>query len=318
MDHQAVSPVGDIFFEESIQSRNRALSLGRRFVHYTSSEVAFSILQNKFVWMRNALTMNDFSEIEHGLKCLLGAWGSPIGNKLRDLLDQMYPGFCNDFGHRFDSWLPAFREETYITCLSEHDADEDDHGRLSMWRAYGGANGVALVLNNTPFLTLSAALKAYSFPVEYLGETAFLARFERFYELISLRREEVHALGYDNLLTLLFNRFRANVLCTKHPGFHEEREWRVVYSPQIEKSEHISKSLQVVRGVPQIIHAIPLKHDPAAGLFGADIPTLLNRIIIGPSHMPFTIKQTMRELLKTAGVNAVEDKIVVSNIPLRQ
>ena len=44
------------------------------------------------------------------------------------------------------------RTDTYLTCVSEHKAEEDTLGRLSMWRAYyGGTNGVALVMDIAAF-----------------------------------------------------------------------------------------------------------------------------------------------------------------------
>jgi hypothetical protein len=42
-----------------------------------------------------------------------------------------------------------------------------------MWRAYGGATGVAIVLSPTPFLVESQALRAYTSPVGYFTPTEF-------------------------------------------------------------------------------------------------------------------------------------------------
>ncbi|WP_176401110.1 hypothetical protein [Sphingobium sp. Z007] len=55
-----------------------------RFVHYTSAEVAVSILRNNNAWMRNLVTMNDFSEVEHGKSCLFPAYKSDAGIKLKN------------------------------------------------------------------------------------------------------------------------------------------------------------------------------------------------------------------------------------------
>ena len=41
-----------------------------KFVHYTSAFAATQIIQNEEVWLRNALVMNDFSEVQHGETCL--------------------------------------------------------------------------------------------------------------------------------------------------------------------------------------------------------------------------------------------------------
>ena len=74
------------------------------------------------------------------------------------------------------------------------------------------------------------------------------------------------------------------MLCTKHPGFHEEKEWQVIYSPKFERSEYLKDDLQVIRGTPQPIVEIPLKNIPQEGFFGAAIPEILDRIIIGPQN----------------------------------
>ena len=74
------------------------------------------------------------------------------------------------------------RADTYITCLSEHKAEEDTLGRLSMWRAYGGTNGVALVMNVTstsfPEPAPVEGLKIFASPVAYLDAPTFAEEFQ--------------------------------------------------------------------------------------------------------------------------------------------
>ncbi len=38
-----------------------------RFAHYTSAEAALSIIEGRRVWMRNALCMPDYREVELGM-----------------------------------------------------------------------------------------------------------------------------------------------------------------------------------------------------------------------------------------------------------
>ena len=52
-----------------------------------------------------------------------------------------------------------------------------------------------------------------------------------------------------------------SVVCMKHEGFHEEREWRIIYSPNQRPSQLISPSIEVVAGVPQTVYKIPLGGD---------------------------------------------------------
>src|SRR5207248_3669140 len=68
------------------------------------------------------------------------------------------------------SWTDI-RLNTYISSLSEHQDDEDQHGRLSMWRAFGGsAARVGIVLNIPSSLEGSLALSVILSPVAYFTE----------------------------------------------------------------------------------------------------------------------------------------------------
>jgi hypothetical protein len=78
-------------------------------------------------------------------------------------------------------------------------------------------------------------------------------------------------------------------VCTKHPGFGKEVEWRVLHAPWWEKSAYLKKELEVVQGVPQAVYKIPLKDIPEAGLSRITIPALIDRIIIGPTRDPLAI-----------------------------
>ena len=129
-----------------------------RFVHYTDANAALSIIENKEIWMRNATCMNDYLEIDYGLECLAAAYKSDGADVFKRALDALQPDICEEIVKLFDGWSPLFARQTYLTCLSAHRDDEDQYGRLSMWRAYGGVARVALVLNNTPFLSESDAL----------------------------------------------------------------------------------------------------------------------------------------------------------------
>ena len=311
--------VASILFPESTTRLLDVLARGRRFVHYTTAEVAASIIGGRAVWMRNALTMNDFSEVQHGKQCLLHAWHINDGkSRLEQLLEQVSPGLFKDCVTLFDGWLPHFEVDTFMTCLSEHLPEEDQNGRLSMWRAYGGRHGVALVMNTTPFATATNALAAYSSPVSYLDKEAFAIHFDSIVSNIGANIKLFKEINRDDMVNYVFTMLRFAVLCTKHPGFIEEKEWRVIYSPLVQKSGIIQSFIETVRGVPQIIQKIPLVNSEEHGLFGAAIPDLLVKVIIGPTDNQFTIRQAFEALLHSAGVENPTERIVVSGIPLRQ
>jgi hypothetical protein len=307
----------DIFFPHASKRLHSALACNQRFVHYTNAETATKIIRGNAVWMRKSSLMKDYREVEHGFQCLAAAYQN---NKQRfcSLLDGMFPGFCAKLEERFSGWMPAFRMDTYITCISEHIEGEDLHGRLSMWRAYGGVNGVAIVVNGGPFLRPSNALKAYTSPVAYLNDKDFEIEFIGLLDSIEANRGFILSLGAGAVFDNMFAAFRYAVLCTKHPGFHEEREWRVVYSPSFVKSDRIVQSIESINGVPQSIYKIPFVDVPGEGLSGLCLPASIDRVIIGPTKYPLGIYDALVSLLTEAGVADAPLKVVISDIPLRQ
>jgi hypothetical protein len=187
-----------------------------------------------------------------------------------------------------------------------------------MWRAYGGPTGVAAVLNPDVFLSVSSALEAFTSPVAYLSQEAFAAEFERVVSNIDANRDWLISEGREDLLNRVFTAFRFAVLCTKHPGFAEEREWRIVYAPSFGKSEKIKETVELIRGVPQIVYSIPFHDYPDEDLLGAELPQLINRIIIGPTQFPEQLREATVKLLEAANVPDAQSKVVCSTIPLRQ
>lgn len=306
-----------VFFPHAARRGEAVLKNGHRFVHYTSAEVATSILKNREVWMRNSTTMNDFMEVEYGLQCLKAAYDGLPSQLFNSVLSSCFSGAEDELRDRFNAWLPGMKAETYLTCFSEHSDSENELGRLSMWRAYGGQTGVALVLNAAPFFDETDVLKAYSSPVGYFTQEGFASHFLEVAKSLEANRDVLILLGRERVFHVLFNVLRFSVQCTKHPGFQEEREWRVIYVPSMHPSDKIKTSVECVRGTPQVIYKIPLKNHPEEGLLGLEIPELLERIIIGPSQHPQVLYQAFFKLLKDAGVQYPQDRIVVSDIPLR-
>jgi hypothetical protein len=124
-------------------------------------------------------------------------------------------------------------------------------------------------------------------------------------------------LGKQPVFNWIFEVFKNIVFCVKHPGFKEEREWRVIYNPVYSKSEHIKSSIEVIAGIPQKVYKIPLKDIPDANFAGASIPDFIDRIIIGPNEHQTVLKNAFKELLLEAGCKDVDHLIYCSGIPLR-
>jgi hypothetical protein len=309
--------LAEIFLPYATERMKQARERGSRFVYYTSAATAERILSKAEIWMRNAMTMNDFMETRHGLTCLVDAYRGKPGTRLKEVLAPHFPSLCATLEQRFDGWRPHILTGTFLTCVSEHHDTEDMIGRLSMWRAYGDGSGVALVVNSTPFLTESDALHAYTSPVAYMRPIQFAEAFNNVVDRVASNLDFLRAQGEEIITHWLFNMMRFAVVSTKHPGFAEELEWRVVHSPKLEPSARLASDIEVIRGTPQRVYKIPLRNVPEEGFVGAEIPELIDRIIIGPTQFPYAIADAFHQLLEKAGVKDAGSRIIVSDIPLR-
>jgi hypothetical protein len=203
-----------------------------------------------------------------------------------------------------------------MICVSEHKADEDAIGRLSMWRAYGQPNGIGVVFNATPFHNSSDAIQTFSHPVFYLSDQEIKELFTRIVNSVC-SVDAVAAMSKEDLKSYVYNMLETFSLGLKHPGFREECEWRVVHRPGAASSERVSCSVQTVRGVPQRVYSLPLKNGEEEGLRGLAIPDLLDRIIVGPCQHPFIIREALVDQLTSVGVVDAHSRVIVSDIPLR-
>jgi hypothetical protein len=340
-NEDAVALLEDVIYADSMATISHAKHNQRRFVHYTSAETAISIIKNKEFWLRNSLAMNDYSEIAYGEALFRNVFYSESdANRIsRETLNFLSDGLHERLADYFEKGANQRRYFTYLISVSEHGPYEvkpgmsgnhleDKYGRLSMWRAYGRDSvGVALVLNPRAFLEPSDALKAFTRPVVYCEQSDF----DHLYSSIMLRAhqraDELRQLPdgwFENNLQRFLD---SSALALKHPGFGEEREWRVTYSANpdgehiddsvFNQTSRIKRQFVCLSGIPQRIYKIPFVDYPDEGFVGADINSLIEKVIIGPSQYPVVVADAIIMALKGAGVENPDEKIAISNIPLR-
>jgi len=319
-----------VFFPYAVRRTDRLKKANGRFVYYTSAATACSILEKEKVWLRNVRLMNDYSEVGHGWQCLQATWNAPeVQDKLNPIFEQIGPNVRKNIETEFSKLFQERVFETYIICISEHGSalkddrglpvvDEDLHGRLSMWRAYGGDSSVAFVFNSAPFFSDGDAFGAFTSPVMYADAAKFKDEFLSFIESLADNIEWLKAMGTEFFVRSMDTALVAAILSTKHPAFAEEREWRVIYSPTVMASENIKMEVKVVDGIPQRVQLLPLKDLPEAGVIGITVPDLLDRIIIGPTQEPNPIAAALGSLLSGLKISNPYDRIWVSDVPLRK
>jgi len=288
-----------------------------RFAHYTSAEGAMSILTTRKMWLRNILFMNDFSEVDFGIRCLSAFFNGTSANAFWEIVARLTDGTGQGVKDLFNGWVPDLTTQTYVTCVSEHGPEDDAYGRLSMWRAYGKNTGVALVVNPDVMLSETDALHTYTYPVWYGTEREAQDMFKEVVDGIVANESKLKSMTAQEATAHAFHMFHSFALCLKHRGFEEEREWRIIHRPKMQPSERVTPRTVSIGGVPQRIYEVPLADVPQEGLVGLSIPSLINRVIVGPTEYPVALWHAFVELLREAGVENPESKVFTSNIPLR-
>lgn len=285
-----------------------------RFVYYTSTETAIKVLANQELWLRNATVMNDYSEISYGLDLIRQVFAGAQGDRFKVAVEEIFPGTIERAVTLLAGWEQDWQLETYISCVSAHDESEDFQGRLSMWRAYGN---VALVINNRPMTAITDLLGIYSVPVLYFSANDLEEYFSKITDSILINRSYLRDLGQETLVSYIHNMLFRIAIATKHPGFSEEKEWRIYYRPNERQSPGVSEEIVVLGSIAQKVFKLRLAHEPENGLHFADIPSLLDRLIIGPTEFPYVTKNAFVEVLSKVGVVNASEKVIVSDIPLR-
>ena len=290
-----------------------------RFVHYTTAEAAAKIITTKRLWMRNTTCMTDYREVRHGFDILSKFFlNKDKRSKFDEAFDACAPGIAQEAINSFNHWWQNLQLGTFITSISEHDERENVNGRLSMWRGFGGnAARVAMVLRVPSQTDAGNALSLMFSPVTYFTEPE---AHELLWEVIENVKRESAFLKTIERSMLVANVFAVLILgvtCSKHEGFREEREWRAIYIPSMRSSPFMESSTEVIAGVPQIIHKLPLDEKLSPYLKDLELMNCFDRLIIGPSQFPLAMYEAFVAALKQSGIADAEQRVVVSNIPIR-
>jgi hypothetical protein len=292
--------------------------------HYTSLYALEKIIERNEIWFSNPLFMNDQEEMRFGISEVrrileLASAGSPLSDLAGGIdnfnrILQLY----NEFIKRFDENV-AF--DTYVFCLSEYNPQDQPDGRLSMWRGYGAnGNGVALVFN-TGFVTPVEGSPLLIGKVRYADAKQRADLIENsFRECLELLSK--HPISGQTMWVTAWNMFRMalyHALLSKHPGFKEEEEWRIIYLKDLDKNELMKDRFgYFIRGTtvePKLKFPIqPLQLEPRQEW---TFDGILERIVLGPTHATPLAVASAKRMMESLGRREFVKKIWVSQIPYR-
>ena len=300
-----------------VKMRTKKISEGNvDFAHYTRAETAFNIIQSSSFWLRNSRLMNDYSEMILGLRTveLNFAESSKVGGSFWQKTREIDLHFKDKVQARFAQQKEHVFSKTYIGCLSEYSNIHTgpELGKLSMWRAYGYPNGVALVFDGASVISDNTTLDVTSYPVFYpsygVDLPALAAGIENLTQNFKLLKDFDPQLIANALADIMIHL----AIGIKDSNFHEEAEWRVVFREGVYQHQVSSIKPAVVSGVPQLVCSVPLDDDRQLSL-----KRILKKIVIGPTEYPEIAREAFVKLLEEQGFDSPALKVFISNIPYR-
>ncbi len=268
--------------------------------HYTTAAGLLGILSSSAFWATDLRFLNDAQEAVYAHELFVDAVRSADNPALQ--AGHFLHHIAEEFGEDFARYKQLVAEElnspnfaVYVTCFCE------SGDLLSQWRAYGSDHGYAIEVKTDALNTAvqqiagSAADMISLMQVRYGRDAAadvVSAAMRDMSEDTNLGHLGVHA----HLMALRLTAMLAGV---KHPGFQEEREWRVVAAFEYEGPKLKFRSTPMAI-VPYI--EVPLSKDAIV------------TIRVGPGRHVDVREAGVRGLLRTVGCEA---PVLHSEVPLR-
>jgi hypothetical protein len=286
--------------------------------HYTSVRVLESILQTNGVWFSHPLLMSDPKELKFGL--MTGAQLFFNSERMRAACGSQ--ARFDRLRGTFNAWFKTFWEEhlpnTFMVCFCEHAPDDYD-GVLSMWREYADrGNGVAVVIDTGRIIPREDSFFIVS-KICYSSPDELKIRID---ELLGRCADIIanNVIPDDKLVVcsfFIFQRLKTLAMFTKHRGYREENEWRIVYMRDMGESEMLNHMIgsSIVNG--QAVPKLKLKIAAFAGLpetANLGLSELVERILLGPASSQLAAAGCAK-LLEAHGCPVLKDRLRVSEIP---
>jgi hypothetical protein len=317
----AMDRLNEALFGYSIDRINQIMP-SDRFAHYTRVDVVEKIIEaspsERSLWLRNAQGMNDFSEVSHGLQCFNEARNDwRLDSRFERVLNAISDGMAYSIIVPLGLSEAYLAENTYLSSFSLHDREESLSGKLSMWRAYGGPDNVCLIFNTQPFVTPQSAWELVLSPVLYGGAVEFKQEFEALIQRLERCAKQLSSLDIDVVQANIARAIDFAVLSTKHHGFHEEREWRVIHQHSGLRPDPPSQIVNFNGGSEKIYH-LPIENNDKGGIWGASLNEALDRIIIGPIANADHIQKQVVQMMGDAGLTNPENRVVHCGRPFRR
>ncbi|MCI9297830.1 MAG: DUF2971 domain-containing protein [Lachnospiraceae bacterium] len=267
--------------------------------HYTDFAAFDGIIRCAELRLNNILNMNDASEMRFFMNDICRA----VMERLKAEGEEEKSHVIEKFFHR--ELEEEFRYSAYAACFSKY---RDD---AAQWERYGHlGQGVCIAFHENLMQKMTGGAVSLQ-TVYYQKDMREHRLVEEFYRVIMGERRLSEM---QREMREIMNDAWIQSAAFKHPSFAREKERRLVISPFVLNDFAVEPRYHVSAG--RIKKYYPLDLNRMCGRLGLHMSELIGEIIIGPASsqsMPI-----LQDYLVDCGMNALKDKISMSDCPLRK
>lgn len=319
MTTQAASDIsqalwGDYDFSSTFPEQRPLLA------HYTSIETLEKIVNNEEFWFSHPMYMNDHEELRFGMNTGAEYFRKDPVIEEACRSGEVHAKLIKEFNRLFHEFDVNHAFDTYVACFSEHDPTDED-GRLSMWRGYGsGGGGVAIVFD-------TAKIQALEQSPLIVGKVSYGTQLEREAQIDEklsalagvIRRHQITDELLNEAARQWIEWLKQFAIFTKHAGFVEEKEWRIVYSSERDSNGALSSMFGYAITPRGVEPKLKLKISELPFVIGPQVTLerLVERIVLGPTISTILAARSVRRMLEKSRTPLLAGKVRESSIPYR-
>jgi hypothetical protein len=302
----------------------------KQLYHYTDAPGLLGILESKSIWATDAHCLNDAQELRYGTERAIDYARSLVKSTDPPVVREYLERSIRTWSHRWSlrkasgAWSGRPMGSMYLASFCE------DGDLLSQWRGYAGVAGYSIGLG-TEWWDLTAMPQPLHIPALRLRRVLYNEddQNKAFGPLIhaacaSLEEAAEH-FGDATVLSAYEPRLQEYVgwalygmaPCFKHPGFAEEREWRMVYVEGADDGSHggLNLPLRFRQAAIGIVPYVVIPLTVSDGLYRGRLP--ITDIYHGPSDHADVAEAVLTRLLEEHGYTGPHTSVKAARAPLR-
>lgn len=267
--------------------------------HYTDFAAFDGIIRCAELRLNNILNMNDTSEMRFFMNGICHA-----------VVERLEAGGEEEKSRLIEKFFrkeleEEFRYSAYAACFSKY---RDD---AAQWERYGHlGQGVCIAFHENLMQKMTGGAVSLQ-TVYYQKDMREHRLVDEFYDLI-MKGEKFSEIQQE--LRGIMNEAWVQSAAFKHPSFTREKERRLVITPFILNEFAVEPKYHVSAG--RIKKYYPLDLNRMCGRLGLHMSELIGEIIVGPTSSQSI--PILQDYLVDCGLNALKDRISMSDCPLRK